>query len=223
MRIEAKSTRADDLDSPKVLLFQLGHTETARAATVSHSLIERFVANDEPAIVVDSSCSSTVLVWKVRSDSRDFSEMLVVLAENRRPIARDLPSQGSCSVKSSRTAENTLSVRASSGAETLTDSKTVTVKRLPTLAVYSDVIHTTPNTPIAVGVVISCPAPDGDLRVRLVSSDSAKVNGGEVVIAAGTTWGSTTLSTGTGTGDVELTGTASGYLRDTVHLVMPSD
>ena len=222
-RVGAQSTRVSDLDSPQVLLFRANHTQEIRAATRPSAPIQRFVANNESTIVVDSSCSDTVLEWTVRPDAQDVREMQVVLAENGQPVARDLPAQGSRSITSSRTAVYTMSVKSRSGSGFTIDAQTVTVKRLPTLAVYFDVTQFRANAPIPLGVVISCPAPDGGLRVRLVSSDSNKIIGGELVIPAGTKWGSTTLSGEAGTGDIELTGMASGYLRDTIHLEVVPD
>ncbi len=194
-----------------------------RAVREPNTLIKRFVANDEPTIVVDSSCASAILEWTVGSPIDDTGGLQVVLAENGRPIARDLPARGSYSVKNRTTAVYTLSVRARSGSEASVDSQTLTLKRLPTLTVYFEDVPIKANTRIPFGVMISCPAPDRGLTVRLVSSDPTRAEGGEVEISPGSTWASTTLLCGVRTGEVEVTGIATGYLRDTVHLVVPAD
>ena len=103
---------------------------------------------------------------------------------------------------------------------TVLDRWTVNVKRFPTLSLYFEEGNLRRCRPLEVGIAISCPAPENGLPVTLLSSDPAKVESGHVVIPSGENRAAVSLEVGAQAGQVELTGLAPGYLRDSVHAVI---
>jgi hypothetical protein len=215
-RTGARRIKVIELDSPQVVLLKATRNPIALAGGDATGLIRRFTANGEPTLLVDSSCSEILLEWEINGEG----DLQILLMAGRHLIAEELQMRGSHVISARNSAGYTLAVRERTRPSTILDRWTVSVKLFPTLSLYFE------GTPglrqlLQVGVAISCPAPDKGLSVTLVSSDHAKLEGGRIVIPSGERWGAVSLAAGALGGEVELTGLAPGYLRDSVRMVIP--
>jgi hypothetical protein len=208
--VETIELTAADLLSPPVVGFSGKGVVGFGAFEAENDSGVVFEADDDYPLCVTSSCQQVTLSWVAPGSST------VSVTSEGDVVGEGLPVKGTLQVFAKDSKKYTLRARLPGDPKGRFSELTLEVRRYPVLSLVVEGAELRSGSEVELGASISCPAGSSGLLVSVMTSNMEMVPASEILIPAGSSWGTVRVRVGSKAGRVKMTAAAPGHTRDGV-------